>query len=38
MACTYIFNGKKYDSYTELIEQLDSADIDKALSILYSLK
>ena len=38
MACTYTFNGKSDYSYTELIKQLDSADIDKALSILYSLK
>lgn len=38
MTCTYTFNGETYDSYTELIEQLASADIDKALAILYSLK
>ena len=38
MTCTYTFNGKPDLSYTELIKQLDSADIDKALSILYSLK
>ena len=38
MACTYTFNGKSDYSYTELIKQLASADIDKALAILYSLK
>lgn len=38
MACSYTFNGKVYDSYQTLIEQLDSAEIESALSILFSLK
>lgn len=37
MACSYTFNGKVYASYQELLDSLDSADIDKALSILFSL-
>jgi hypothetical protein len=38
MTCTYTFNGETYDSYAELVKHLNSSDIDKALSILYSLK
>ena len=38
MACSYTFNGKVYESYQTLVEQLDSAEIEAALSILFSLK
>lgn len=38
MECSYLFNGKVYNSYKNLIEALDSSEIDQALSILYSLK
>ena len=38
MACSYTFNGKVYESYQTLVEQLDSAEIESALSILFSLK
>lgn len=37
MACEYIFNGSNPMSYQQLIESLDNADIDTALSILFSL-
>ena len=38
MACNYTFNGKVYSSYQELIDSLDSAEINSALSILFSLE
>ena len=38
MACSYTFNGSVYDSYQTLVEQLDNAEIETALSILFSLK
>lgn len=37
MACKYTFNGNVHDSYQELITHLSEEDIDKALSILFSL-
>ena len=37
MTCTYRFNGGDLMSYQELIDSLSGSDIDKALSILFSM-
>lgn len=36
--CEYIFNGEFYDSYDALIQKLSEDDIEKSLSILFSLE
>ena len=36
MGCEYIFNGNTYSSYQELIDGFSDADLENALSILFS--
>lgn len=38
MGCKYNFNGKIYNSYQSLVENLSESDIQSAMAILYSLE
>lgn len=38
MGCKYNFNGKVYNSYQSLVENLSESDIQSAMAILYSLE